>query len=154
MEKINIAELLKDCPKGTKLYSPLVGECTLEHIHGELKKILISTSDGTTLTFNNNGTYFKIGNSECLLFPSKNQRDWSKFQRPFKDGDIVFYNDTIAIFKEWTDETMIEKACEWLSKALDNFYIGTQQANFTDKVKFIESFKKAMRNNYGRFCAF
>ena len=52
------------------------------------------------------------------------------------------------------DETMIEKACEWLSKALDNFYIGTQQANFTDKVKFIESFKKAMRNNYGRFCAF
>ena len=87
--KINIAELLKDCPKGTKLYSPLVGECTLEHIHGELKKILISTSDGTTLTFNNNGTYFQIGNSECLLFPSKDQRDWSKFQRPFKDGDVI-----------------------------------------------------------------
>ena len=42
------------------------------------------------------------------------------------------------------DETMIEKACEWLSKALDNFRIGTQQANFVDKLKFIESFKKAM----------
>lgn len=42
------------------------------------------------------------------------------------------------------DETMIEKACEWLSKALDNFYIGTHQANFVDKVKFIESFKKTM----------
>lgn len=96
--KINIAELLKDCPKGTKLYSPLVGECTLEHIHGELKKILISTSDGTTLTFNNNGIYFQIGNSECLLFPSKDQRDWSKFQRPFKDGDIISNGLYVAIF--------------------------------------------------------
>lgn len=47
---------------------------------------------------------------------------------------------------KWADETMIEKACSWLDRALDNFYIGTQQANFTDKVKFIESFKKAMRN--------
>lgn len=99
--KINIVELLKDCPKGTKLYSPLVGECTLEHIHGELKKILISTSDGTTLTFNNNGTYFQIGNSECLLFPSKDQRDWSKFQRHFKDGDILIsgLEDNPFIFK-------------------------------------------------------
>lgn len=101
MEKLNIAELLKDCPKGTKLYSPLVGECTLEHIHGELKKILISASNGTTLTFNNNGTYFQIGNSECLLFPSKDQRDWSKFQRPFKDGDILIsgLEDNPFIFK-------------------------------------------------------
>ena len=48
----------------------------------------------------------------------------------------------------WQKNHLIDKACEWLSKALDNFYIGTQQANFTDKVKFIESFKKAMRNNY------
>lgn len=99
--KINIAKLLKDCPKGTKLYSPLVGECTLEHIHSELKKILISASDGTTLTFHNNGTYFQMDNSECLLFPSKDQRDWSKFQRPFKDGDILIsgLEDNPFIFK-------------------------------------------------------
>ena len=105
--KINIVELLKDCPKGTKLYSPLVGECTLEHIHGELKKILISTSDGTTLTFNHNGTYFQMDNSECLLFPSKDQRDWSKFQRPFKDGDVVTWEDrgslVACIYKERKD---------------------------------------------------
>lgn len=87
--KINIAELLKDFPKGTKLYSPLCGECTFQCIHSELKKILISTSDGTTLTFHNNGTYYQMDNSECLLFPSKDQRDWSKFQRPFMDGDIL-----------------------------------------------------------------
>lgn len=56
--------------------------------------------------------------------------------------------EQIADSAKWADKTMIEKACSWLDKALDNFYIGTQQANFTDKVKFIESFKKAMRNSY------
>lgn len=87
--KINIAELLKDFPKGAKLYSPLCGECTFQCIHSELKKILISTSDGATLTFHYNGTYYQMDNSECLLFPSKDQRDWRKFQRPFMDGDIL-----------------------------------------------------------------
>lgn len=62
--------------------------------------------------------------------------------------DFSDITDAYVDGAKWADETMIEKACEWLSKALDNFYIGTQQANFTDKVKFIESFKKAMRNNY------
>ena len=45
-------------------------------------------------------------NGECMLFPSKDQRDWNKWQRPFIDGDIVFCYDTIAIFKEWGDETL------------------------------------------------
>ena len=63
--------------------------------------------------------------------------------------DFSDITDAYVDGAKWADETMIEKACEWLSKALDNFYIGTQQANFADKVKFIESFKKAMRNNYG-----
>ena len=36
--------------------------------------------------------------SECLLFPSKDQRDWSKFQRPFKDGDIISNGRYVAIF--------------------------------------------------------
>ena len=62
--------------------------------------------------------------------------------------DFSDITDAYVDGAKWADETMIEKACEWLSKALDNFYIGTQQANFADKVKFIESFKKAMRNNY------
>lgn len=89
--KINIAEILKDCPKGTKLYSPLSGECKLERIHNELKKIIVSTSDGMAFSFYSDGKYFQIDNSECLLFPSKDNKDWSTFQRPFNDGDILTY---------------------------------------------------------------
>lgn len=87
--KINIAEILKDCPKGTKLYSPLYGECKLERIHNELKKIIVSTSDGMVISFYSDGKYFQIDNSECMLFPSKENTTWEGFQRPFMDGDIL-----------------------------------------------------------------
>lgn len=46
-------------------------------------------------------------NCECMLFPSKDQRDWSKFHRPFKEGDIVALDSErgaqIFIFKEYID---------------------------------------------------
>lgn len=60
------------------------------------------------------------------------------------------YNDYEYVKKafikgaKWADETIIEKACEWLSKALDNFATGTHRVYFVDKLKFIDSFKKAM----------
>lgn len=93
MEKINIAELLKDCPKGMKLYSPIFGEVFLKRVKDIGNKILIEvyTVCNSIKHFYPDGkynTYYSDG--ECLLFPSKDQRDWSKFQRPFKDGDIIF----------------------------------------------------------------
>lgn len=89
MEKINLVELLKDCPKGTKLYSPLCGECEFDHIE-YMGKIVCQTKKDTTIWFLPTGVYFEgYSGAECVLFPSKENRDWSKFQRPFKDGDIL-----------------------------------------------------------------
>lgn len=106
MGKINIAEILKDCPKGTKLYSPLCGECYFDRLN--IGTIICKKQNTQEITFTSKGYYMLpvFGDCECLLFPSKECRDWSKFQKPFKNGDIVFYNDTIAIFKEWGDETL------------------------------------------------
>lgn len=42
---------------------------------------------------------------KCVIFP-KGKTTWKGFQRPFKDGDVVFCNDNIAIFKEWGDATL------------------------------------------------
>ena len=116
MEKINITEILKDCPKGTKLYSPICGECKLESIHNELKKIIVSTSDGMVFSFYSDGKYFQIDNSECLLFPSKENTTWEGFQRPFKDGDIVYvktinYHEYILIFKEIKNDHIHKYVC-------------------------------------------
>jgi hypothetical protein len=91
---INIAEILKECPTGIKLYSPVFGECAFN-------KIL--EDDGTIQVYINNGksfdSYFgfnKYGHlhfdeGECLLFPSKDNRDWSTFEKPctFKPFDKV-----------------------------------------------------------------
>lgn len=87
--KINIAELLKDCPSGMGLYSPLVGDCKFVKVHDYEARIIVKLETGATVSFQTDGRYYDYPNAECILFPSKDQRDWSKFQRPFKDGDIV-----------------------------------------------------------------
>ena len=123
---MNIAEFLKDCPKGTKLYSPICGECELKDIGYLGEEISVITAKDTTCTFNKEGYYFMgFDDAEPVLFPSKENRDWSKFQRPFKDGDIVFYNDSISIFKEWGDETLFRTYVTTYTQFLDIINIGT-----------------------------
>lgn len=108
-ENLNLVELLKDCPKGTKLYSPALGECTLEEFFKDKTfpiQVKYKTKDNTfSELFTKEGYLFsEISDVECMLFPSKDQRDWSKWQRPFKDGDILAYmfwhKPTIYVYRE------------------------------------------------------
>lgn len=87
-ENINLIELLKDCPKGTKFYTPLCGEVEFEIIEKDNFPIKLK-SGKLWYTFTKEGYFSTMGTPECLLFPSKDQRDWSKYQRPFKDGDVI-----------------------------------------------------------------
>lgn len=91
---MNILEILKKCPIGTKLYSPICGECKLYNIHGNRSfDVLV---DFTTFGFLYDGRYTFKG--ECCIFPSKDQRDWSKFQIPvYKNGDIVYHESSNGI---------------------------------------------------------
>lgn len=100
--KINIAELLKDCPKGMELYSPIFGKVYLDKIRPHLA--IVVTTDKYKEEFLYDGRYGM--NGECMLFPSKGKTTWEGFQRPFKDGDIVFYDNCVSIFKKWGDETL------------------------------------------------
>lgn len=86
---MNIAEILKHCPKGTKLYSLVDGEVTLENIIsiGQYT-IEVATDDGDIKYYTKDGSYFtNRPNGECVLFPSKEQRDWSKFNMNTKVND-------------------------------------------------------------------
>jgi hypothetical protein len=79
-KKINIAELLEDCPKGTELYSPLFGELKFEGISHTL--ILCRDGYRGIISFESDGKYIpKYHNAECMLFPSKDVRTWEGFQR-------------------------------------------------------------------------
>ena len=107
-ENLNLVEILKDCPKGTKLYSPVSGEAKfvkIEIMNGQYP-IQVEIEE-RFFFFTSQGKLYNISQGECLLFPSKDQRDWSKFNPPceFKDGDILSYqnknleNRTIYIYR-------------------------------------------------------
>ena len=91
-KELNLVELLKYAPIGTKLYSPIFGECELQNVITGV--ITVQTSLGKAV-FNTNGTYYE-GCGECLLFPSKENQDWSKFQlsnETFKVGDHIKHKE-------------------------------------------------------------
>lgn len=112
MEKLNLVKILKDCPKGTKLYSPALGECALEGFNDNNDYPITVTykiiNNDTRVDYFTKYGYLLINkpDAECMLFPSKDQRDWSKWHIPFVDGDIVFYDNCVSIFKDWWDETL------------------------------------------------
>ena len=78
-ENLNLVEILKDCPEGTKLYSPVFGEVKFESINDIIGPIIVTTNTGNAECFTADGKMYTYYNGECLLFPSKEQRDWSKF---------------------------------------------------------------------------
>lgn len=78
---MNIAEILKDCPKGTRLYSPVFGELNFELVNeGARFPIICTAIDGAVPIFTCDGRYLDgYTNAECTLFPSRDQRNWNKF---------------------------------------------------------------------------
>lgn len=82
-ENLDLTKILKNCPKGTKFYSPVWGEVSFYKIHEEeLYIIEISTINGYKY-LTKEGYYINVDGAECVLFPSKEQRDWSKFTAPW-----------------------------------------------------------------------
>ena len=105
-EKINIAEILKYKPQGTKLYSRICGAVELKKVIDVRKKKSIVVKE---LNSNNqhrfwyDGNFFRAG--QCVLQPSENMADWSKFS--WKKGDVLVSNDgkCKVIFERFDDDT-------------------------------------------------
>ena len=106
-EKLNLVEILKDCPKGIKLYSTIFGDVKFNHVENDTYPIVLDVREGFTFRVSQDGRYINDFNGECTLFPSKEQRDWSKFNPKknglvstceFKDGDIVATNSGLQVF--------------------------------------------------------
>ena len=80
-ENLNLVEILKDCPEGTKLYSPALGEVEFVRISDDDISFPIRVRVRYGMyTFSSQGRFCNIEQGECLLFPSKEQRDWDKFK--------------------------------------------------------------------------
>ena len=104
--KINIVEILKDKPQGIKLYSSACGKCKLEEVDDKSFKISFYNSkfgfmNGGEGYLDKNGKLYDDG--ECIIFPSKEMRDWSKFA--WKKGDVLINSCGFqCIFKEWASD--------------------------------------------------
>ena len=80
-ENLNLVEILKDCPKGTKLYSTVLGEVNFMGIkENATYPIIVKINDENFESFTADGRMIVYIDGECTLFPSKEQRDWSKFK--------------------------------------------------------------------------
>ena len=98
--KINIAEILKDKPENTKLYSPLFGDVYLLYVKNGI--IYVQHYRGIAKFFDN-GRYYNYPESEPLLFPSKEMRDWYKFA--WKKGDVLeSMEGSKILFDKWASE--------------------------------------------------
>ena len=132
-ENLDLTKILEGCPGGYKLYSPLFGEVEFVGIVGYVRPIAVKVQTRAQYNFSKEGYYFDYyQDEECLLFPSKEQRDWSKFER-FWDKPKVerFDSKTFQPFDKvlardedccWTadlfshiDDSIGRVCCSWYS---------------------------------------
>lgn len=106
MEKeLNIAAILKEKPAGTKLWSPIFGNCVFSRLSSESGIRVFPIHNGFTSTeeksFFVTGQYTLAG--EVCLFPSKQMRDWHKFA--WKKGDVLVNSRGLKIlFDRWAND--------------------------------------------------
>ena len=111
-EKIDLTKILKDCPAGTKLYSTIYGNVKFVRINIYSPYPIIIENAGGVFSVTKRGMHIidYEDNAECTLFPSKEQRDWSKLTAPWykkekfdpktlKPFDMVLVRDNM---EEWS----------------------------------------------------
>lgn len=136
-QKINIAEMLKDCPKGMELdcvmhedvYFDYVDELNIIHCYIQCENYK------TSITFNQHGTPNSNTKSKCVIFP-KGKTTWDGFQKPFKDGDIVatFSGTWIGITMGGVPRKYIQTYCVITSKNTFEAYFDTKEAWCFDRL--------------------
>ena len=128
MEKLNIAELLKDCPTGMELDCTICDNVYFNEVTPNMIKCFIKNNAYNTIYFNHDGTYLTAQNAKCVIFP-KGKATWEGFERPFKDGDILTNKrGSICIYK----------GPMYYNKQFIDFYCGYR---ISDKAFILKQFK-------------
>jgi hypothetical protein len=122
--KINISEILKDCPTGMELDCALFENLEFDHIdknsgaYSIICRVKTEWGGYNVHTFTEYGCYSTEKYSKCVIFP-KGKKTWKEFHRPFKDGDIIYvcdeYSDAkftyVAILKQIEKGEKIQSHC-------------------------------------------
>lgn len=149
---MNIAEILKNAPKGTKLWSTMYGEVSLIMVREDATQhILVELPDGNETWYSKEGKYNDYCQDECILYPSEGNRDWSTFKvnKPYKVGDYLLKKDTNRVYK------IISKVngdYDLQSVATDNFYhFGyKKESSLNEEYKICDKFQLSYLKPFDR----
>ena len=125
-ENLDLTKILKYCPKGWKFYSPVWGEVEFIEYNREFGDFIFDPIDMGNMDnvhINTDGTFCCFG--ECIIFPSKEQRDWSKFTAPWYKKDR-FDPNTLKPF----DRVLVRncRAYKWKCEHFSYFNEGNDYA--------------------------
>ena len=139
-ENLNLAEILKDCPKGTKLYSTIYGDVEFVKVSNHLEyPIEVKRRYYSIGSFTNDGRLLAGYDGECTLFPSREQRDWSKFE--YKNPKPKFDHKTLKLM----DKVLVRNSDD--NKWRCALYSYTIEGNEVNKYVTIDC-----SYNYHRYC--
>lgn len=98
-KNIDLTKILKNCPEGFELYTPLLGKVSFLSINKDTDfPIMVKSNLFGIISFTKEGYYIKYTpDGECLLFPSKEMRDWGKFIAPWNKKE-KFDPKTLKVF--------------------------------------------------------
>ena len=79
-QKLNLCEILKNCPENEQFWSPMFGDVKLHNVDHKAKRICVTTKTDSKWWINPDATITIAGviSPEIMLYPSREQRDWSK----------------------------------------------------------------------------
>lgn len=131
---MNIAEILKDAPKGTKLYSPLFGVVKLERVSDVIIEVIAGESVATFYT--DGRCYQGYSNGECLLFPSEDKRNWNnvcflKDKAPVMVSDDG-YDWRLRNFRDSHAANLLDKDGSIVTYCYWNYVVPISKFNFED----------------------
>ena len=102
-ENINLTKILKNCPKGWNLYTSVFGDVKfleVDNNHVSIERV------GKIIQIASDGRVYSCSEGECIIFPSRNQRDWSKFTAPWYKKE-KFDPKTLKAF----DKVLVRDEC-------------------------------------------
>jgi hypothetical protein len=117
---LDLVEKLRGVPVGTPLYSTIHGECFLKYVdpNSHPYPIRVRVDSTTEASFTINGKYAATHDGECVLFPSKTQRDWNKFvPSRIEEDEVVLVSDNAhnwhVRYYSGRDKGCYMDGCDW-----------------------------------------
>ena len=149
---MNLIPILEKLPKDYKLWSPICGYCSILKISefkNDTNPIIVISDNNYVLRFTKEGKSFDEKDAKCLLFPSKEERDWKKFNdkvfSPFKieriKGEKYYYLESFFINEEVEYFTLTDD----INYKYNNYFNTREQAEIA--VASIKQYLKSLRQH-------